>query len=369
MIKKNRLTLLFMLGSFFVLFGCDKEEPESNVILPSNLITTLSIEEGTVSIQATATNANFYTFTFYDGNSSITVESDDGSGSYTFGTSGTYTVNTKAHTTYTSFIEKTETVEIFVTPGSSGGIPTTGYSTPLSYPGYTLVWNDEFEGTALSSDWVYEIGNGNWGWGNNELEYYRQENVEVSDGFLKITAKQENFGGQNYTSGRIKTQGKKSFMHGRIDIRAALPYGQGMWPALWMLGDNITTASWPGCGEIDIMELVGGSGFNDRTVYGTIHWDNAGSHAQYGNSNSLSSGKFADEFHVFSIVWDQNTITWLRDDIQYNVADITPAELSEFQQNFFFIFNLAVGGTWPGSPDASTVFPQVMAVDYVRVFQ
>jgi beta-glucanase (GH16 family) len=136
-----------------------------------------------------------------------------------------------------------------------------------------------------------------------------------------------------------------------------------------MLGDNISSASWPGCGEIDIMELIGGGAYNDRTVYGTIHWDNNG-HASYGGNNSLSSGTvFAEEFHVFSIIWTPSSIKWLRDDIQYHEADIAPTDLSEFHQNFFFIFNVAVGGTWPGDPDSSTLFPQIMAVDYIRVFQ
>jgi len=154
-----------------------------------------------------------------------------------------------------------------------------------------------------------------------------------------------------------------------VDVRAALPYGKGIWPAIWMLGDNITTVGWPACGEIDIMELIGGQGLNDRTIHGTAHWSNSGAHAQFGNSISLSSGKFADEFHVFSIVWNQNSITWMLDDVVYNTLDITPAELSEFQENFFLIMNVAVGGNWPGSPDATSIFPQTMYVDYVRIFQ
>ena len=151
-------------------------------------------------------------------------------------------------------------------------------------------------------------------------------------------------------------------------MRAAVPYGKGIWPAIWMLGDNFSTVGWPSCGEIDIMELIGGDGQNDRTVHGTGHWEQAG-HAQYGNSYSLTSGKFADEFHVFSVVWDANSIKWFMDDIQYSQLDVTPAELSEFQEKFFLILNVAVGGNWPGSPDATTIFPQSMYVDYVRVFQ
>ena len=186
---------------------------------------------------------------------------------------------------------------------------------------------------------------------------------------LTITAKEESYNGQDYTSSRIKTQGLRSFKYGRVDIRAALPYGKGLWPALWMLGDNITTIGWPNCGEIDIMELIGGGTFNDKTIYGTIHWDDSGTHASYGGSKSLSSGTFADEFHVFSLIWDSSSIQFLLDDVVYRTADITPAGLSEFHENFFFIFNVAVGGNWPGDPDATTVFPQKMYVDYVRVFQ
>jgi beta-glucanase (GH16 family) len=136
-----------------------------------------------------------------------------------------------------------------------------------------------------------------------------------------------------------------------------------------MLGDNITSVSWPACGEIDIMEMIGGAGNNDKTVHGTAHWSDNGSHAQYGDSYTLNSGIFADEFHVFSIVWNANSITWLVDNTVYNTMSTTPAQLAEFQEKFFFIFNVAVGGNWPGSPDATTQLPQTMYVDYVRVFQ
>ena len=244
-----------------------------------------------------------------------------------------------------------------------------GYESPTSYPGYTLVWNDEFSGAALNlSDWSYEIGTGNNGWGNNEAQYYRAENTSVANGYLTIQARKENFGGRSYTSSRLITKNKQSFRYGRIDIRAVLPQGQGLWPALWMLGTNISTVGWPESGEIDIMEMVGGSGRED-TVHGTGHWDNNGSNASYGGDYTLNSGTFADEFHVFSIEWDSNLIRWYVDDVQYHALSISSAGLSEFRKEFFFIFNIAVGGNWPGYPDASTVFPQRMLVDYVRVFQ
>ena len=241
-------------------------------------------------------------------------------------------------------------------------IPTTGYTSPLTYPGYTLAWEDDFSGSTLGSHWNFEV-NGNGG-GNNELQFYRTENTSLVNGNLVIEAKQENYGGRSYTSSRITTQGTKSYKYGRIDIRAALPEGQGIWPALWMLGDNFSTTGWPACGEIDIMEVVG---HQPNRVHGTIHWD-ANGHAEYGGSKN-STTDLSEEFHVYSIIWDANEIKWLLDGVQYHNVDITPPDLSEFHENFFFIFNVAVGGNWPGSPDATTSFPQRMIVDYVRVFQ
>jgi beta-glucanase (GH16 family) len=247
-------------------------------------------------------------------------------------------------------------------------IPTAGYSTPDHYSGMSLVWQDEFNGTALDlTNWKHDLGG--HGWGNNELEYYQEKNTSVQDGYLVITAKKEDVESRNYTSSRIKTQGLKEFQYGRIDIRALLPKGQGIWPALWMLGANIDAVDWPACGEIDIMEMIGGPS-HDNKVHGTAHWDNAGTHASTGGSKSLTEGKiFANEFHVFSIVWTSTAITWYLDDVQYYVIDTTPSELSEFQNKFFFVFNVAVGGDWPGNPNTTTVFPQRMVVDYIRVFQ
>ena len=245
-------------------------------------------------------------------------------------------------------------------------IPSAGYTTPDNYAGMTLIWQDEFDGPTISNDWIHETGRGNNGWGNNELQYYREQNTSIVNGHLVIEAKQEEFGGANYTSSRLVTQGQQNFKYGRVDIRAVLPKGQGMWPALWMLGDNFSSVGWPACGEIDIMEVVG---HEPDKVHGTVHWDNNGQHANFGGSTSLSSGTFADEFHVFSITWDAQAIRWFLDDVQYHVIDISPAGLSEFQEEFFFIFNVAIGGNWPGNPDGSTVFPQHMIVDYVRVFQ
>jgi len=247
----------------------------------------------------------------------------------------------------------------------------TGYSTPLTYPGYTLVWSDEFNGTTLDANvWNQEIGNGTGGWGNHELEYYTNslKNTLLSDGKLIIEARKEAIGGFNYSSGRMTTQNKKFFKFGRIDIRAKLPVSKGLWPALWMLGTNISSIGWPSCGEMDIMELIG---TYPSRVSATMHWNSsAGVHLSKGANFNSSSGDFSQQFHVFSMVWKQDNIDCFVDDNLYLTVKATDVGTTyPFNATQFFIFNVAVGGDWPGSPDASAPFPQRMFVDYVRVFQ
>ena len=247
-----------------------------------------------------------------------------------------------------------------------------GYSTPNSYPGYTMLWSDEFSASGLEpNSWNYEIGNGSNGWGNHELEYYTSspKNCFLSGGNLVVEARKEPVGGFNYTSSRITTQNKKTFKFGRIDIRAKLPVSKGMWPALWMLGSNITSAGWPACGEMDIMELIG---TNPDRVRSTMHWQSAGgAHSSKGADYFLLSGDYSLQFHVFSMVWEKDMIKNYVDDKL--ILTITNADLNisnnPFNAEQFFIFNVAVGGDWPGPPDANTLFPQRMFVDYVRVFQ
>lgn len=251
-------------------------------------------------------------------------------------------------------------------------IPETGYETPESYEGMQLVWEDDFDAATINQDdWTFEIGTGNNGWGNNELQYYRAENAYIAQSdYLVIEAKNEAFGGSDYTSTRMITQDKQEFQYGRIDIRAVLPEGQGIWPALWMLGENFQEVGWPQCGEIDIMELVG---HQPNRVHATVHYPNAdGNHTFTGTSDALTGGaKFSDEFHVFSLIWEEDKMEFLRDGEVYQTLtpDILAPGQYPFNHPFFFIFNVAVGGQWPGSPDASTSFPQRMIVDYVRVFQ
>lgn len=261
-------------------------------------------------------------------------------------------------------------------PGTGGGnnqemiaIPTGGATSSETREGFTLRWQDEFDGDILNTaNWTHETGRGQNGWGNFELQSYQSSNTTMQDGHLIITAKQEaGSSGAEYTSSRIISQDKFEFRYGRVDIRAALPEGKGMWPALWMLGSNFDQVGWPACGEIDIMEKVGGAGLENE-IHGTVHWDADGNNANYGGSVDLSTN-VTNQFHVYSIEWDSQEIRWYVDDVQFHNIDTTPPSLDEFRRTFFFIMNVAVGGTWPGDPDASTTFPQHMIVDYIRVFE
>ena len=234
-----------------------------------------------------------------------------------------------------------------------------------AYSQFTLVWSDEFDSTELNLDkWTYDIGQGSWGWGNNELQSYTNSdsNVMLDDGYLKITAKEEQLGSANYTSGRIKTQGLFDFKYGRVQARIKVPVGQGLWPAFWMLGSNITSVSWPQCGEVDIMEHIN----TETVIHGTHHYNNNG-HQYYGGSVVCD----ANEFNVYAIEWSPSSIQWFLNGALYYQTNISSSAVSkeEFHEPFFFIINLAVGGNWPGSPDVSTQFPAVMLVDYVRVYQ
>ena len=243
---------------------------------------------------------------------------------------------------------------------------------------WTLVWSDEFGGSngsaPDSSKWTIETGGD--GWGNHELEYYtsRLQNAQIQNGSLVITALKETYTGtdgvtRNYTSARMKTAGKFEQQYGRFEARIKIPYGQGMWPAFWMLGNDIGTVGWPTCGEIDIMENIGKE---PAIVHGTIHGPGYSGGAGIGSSFSLASGRFADDYHLYAVEWEPNVIRFYVDSNLY--ATRTPAELPQgtkwvYDHPFFMILNLAVGGDWPGAPDNTTVFPQTMLVDYVRVYK
>ncbi len=244
-----------------------------------------------------------------------------------------------------------------------------------------LVMQDEFDtdGAPNSAIWGYDIGTGTNGWGNNELQYYtsRPENVTVQNGNLIITARKESFQGSAYTSARLLTKGKFEQAYGRFEARMQLPWGQGIWPAFWMLGADIDTNPWPGAGEIDIMEF---RGQNPTIMLGTVHGPGYSGGQSISKSYELKNDRFDTGFHVFGIEWGPEYINFYVDDVLYN--QITPADVPVsdpldafdkpkpkwvFNKPFYILINVAVGGSFVGSPDSETVFPQTLLVDYVRV--
>ena len=249
--------------------------------------------------------------------------------------------------------------------------PATNPTAPTTAAEWKLVWSDEFsqpDGSAPdAAKWGNDVG-GN-GWGNNELECYTTNNARIEGGQLVIEARQENSGGRKYTSARLLTQGKWAWTYGRIEARIKLPRGPGIWPAFWMLGANIGAAGWPACGEIDIMENIGRE---PGTMHGTVHGPGYSGGSGIGGPFTLPAGTaFADAFHVYAIEWETNRIRWFVDDHPY--FTVTPASLPTnarwvFDRPHFLLLNLAVGGGWPGPPEGTTVFPQRMLVDYVRVY-
>jgi beta-glucanase (GH16 family) len=257
--------------------------------------------------------------------------------------------------------------------GGSGRQPTSPSEGP-SRP-WQLVWSDEFSGAdgerPNASKWVFDIGGG--GWGNNELQTYtnRRENSLIRNGVLVIRAIKEPFTGsdglrRDFTSARLKTRGRFSQRYGRFEARLRIPRGQGIWPAFWMLGDEIERIGWPACGEIDVMENIGRE---PMLVHGTLHGPGYSGGEGIGASFT-SSQPFADGFHVFAVEWEPQVIRWLVDGAVYQTR--TPTDLPAgaqwvFDRPVFLLLNVAVGGNWPGAPDPTTMFPQEMLVDWVRV--
>jgi beta-glucanase (GH16 family) len=264
----------------------------------------------------------------------------------------------------------------------SGISPAAGTSNVKSQE--TLVWSDEFDGSTSASqpdprNWTYDIGAG--GWGNNEMETYcafgsaaspcdpKHPNAYVgSDGYLHIVARKSP--GGVYTSARLKTAGLQSFKYGRIEARVKIPDGQGLWPAFWGLGDDITTVGWPACGEIDIMETIGTiPSTNTGSLHGTgFIGTNIG--ATYTLANHA---KLLNTFHTYGILWMPGKIQFYVDDpanvyVTYTPSNIPKTAIWPFDSGFYFILNLAVGGYWAGPPDSTTAFPKEMLVDYVRVY-
>jgi beta-glucanase (GH16 family) len=248
-------------------------------------------------------------------------------------------------------------------------------------PGWTLVWNDEFNlpnGSAVdTTKWTQETGNGGWS-SNHELEYYTPgtTNAQIQNGTLVITASNQGasaytcqYGTCQYTSARMNTSGKFQQEYGRFEARIKLPSGQGMWPAFWVLGDNIGSVGWPQCGEQDIMENIGST---PSTNYGSLHGPGySGGQDLTGSYSLTDGGTLADDFHVYAIEWEENVVRFYFDDVNYETrtpADVPAGDVWVYDHPFFVILNLAVGGYWPGNPDSTTQFPQTLVVDYVRVY-
>lgn len=372
----------WLLMSFmaFPFVSCGGGSDEAIAAVPTNLEVSYTIEgattaastgdgSGVVKFSATATDATTYTFT-YNG---ATEAAQDGRKTYTFTTPGTndYTVKVTAYSASNASVSKEVTVSVYVSKGDGA---TTGESykdqklsiaTDEDYS--TLVYADEFEvaGNVPTADYNQETGG--HGWGNNESQYYTKsnENSFIKDGMLHIVAKRQNHEGSDFTSARLTTQGLHEFQYGRFEIRAQLPTGVGTWPALWMLGSNISTVGWPACGEIDIMEHVG---HNQDHIHHSLH--TTASHGATVNTSHSTIAGVSTSFHVYTCVWTPSDITFYVDDVKkytYTPSIMTPDHWP-FNKPHFFIFNIAMGGTWGGNI-ASSFTQSEMLIDYVRVYQ
>lgn len=247
---------------------------------------------------------------------------------------------------------------------------------PVSPPeGYSLVWSDEFDGPEIDRDnWTFDIGG--WGWGNGEAQYYtdRAENARIQDGVLVVEARFERYEGAYYTSARLKSEGLQEFQYGYIEARAKVPAGAGLWPAFWMLGTtferdeaNPIDSNWPQAGEIDIMEYVGRE---PNITYGTIHGPGYAGAGGLGKWNRQEQ-PIADDWHTYAIEWDESGIRWFFDSEQFGELgrDAVGDREWVFDQPFFLLLNLALGGTFPGPIGLDVEFPKLFLVDHVRVYQ
>ena len=240
---------------------------------------------------------------------------------------------------------------------------------PLTQPpGWVLDWHDEFDGPVLDrGKWRIETGNPQNG--NHESQVYtgRPENLRIDGGMLIIEARREKTDGHAFTSARINSSGLRERTYGRYEARIRIPQGQGIWPAFWLLGADCKATGWPRCGEIDIMENIGKE---PDLVHGTMHGPGYSGAKGFGAPQKIERGTYADDFHVYAAEWEPGEVRWYRDGILYHTArpDTVGGDWV-FEHPFFVILNLAVGGDWPGYPDATTRLPQRMLVDYVRVFK
>lgn len=335
----------------FLFLGCKKAGADGMTpTAPANLqvATVVSTDgSGNVSFSATADNAVSYSFELGDG-VIITQISGTLIHKYTLIGTNTFSAIVTAKAASGQTVKKTVPVTVTVEQVAP-----------------TLFWSEEFNvnGAPNPAVWGYDIGTGSGGWGNQESQYYtsRPENVTVSNGVLKITAKKETFGGMNYTSTRLLSKDKFSFKYGRVDVRAKLPAGGGTWPAIWMLGSNFSTVGWPACGEIDIMEHKG----NDlNRIHGTVHYTGRSGGNPDGASVVISN--VTTEFHIYSIDWSASSIKFYVDDQLFHTVNNRSS--LPFNQNFFLILNVAMGGTFGGAIDPNFSSAS-MEIDYIRIYK
>jgi beta-glucanase (GH16 family) len=332
----------------FVLYltvGCSSKKNDTANLAPTNLVVNATASQdssGNVSFIATATNATTFYFDFGNGDDQAF---NSGTLTYQYSYSGNYSVRVSAKSASGQIIS----VNTQVTVAKS----------------VKLLWSDEFntDGAPDPSKWGYDTGTGSGGWGNNELENYtsRSDNSFVKSGYLNIVAKKESYGGSSYTSARMLTKNKFSFKYGRVEIKAMLPAGNGTWPALWMLGSNIDALSWPNCGEIDIMEQRG-SELNK--IWATLHYPGHSGANGIGATTIIQNS--STQFHVYSLDWSVNSIKIAVDGQVYQ--SVANDNTLPFNNNFFLIFNVAMGGNFAGSVD-SNFSNAAMLVDYIRVYQ
>jgi beta-glucanase (GH16 family) len=335
------ITVLTM--SLLSLFSCSKDEKATNNVAPTNLevVATPKIDSsGNVDFVATATNATSYDFDYGDGTFATVVS---GKIAYKYSASGNYIINVIAKSASGQTISKSITVPVKVVS--------------------SLVWREEFnvDGSPDPSKWGYDLGAG--GWGNQELQYYtsRPENSIVQGGLLKIKLLKESYNGSNYTSARLLSKSKFAFKYGKVEISAKMPAGAGTWPALWMLGSDISTAGWPACGEIDIMEHKG----NElNKIYGTLHYPGRFGGNADGSTKTIANATTA--FHKYSLDWSATAIKIYVDDILLHT--VANSNAIPFNHDFFFILNVAMGGTFGGTVDPN-FSGATMEVDYIRVYK
>lgn len=265
-----------------------------------------------------------------------------------------------------------------VDPNISDPILTVADNSPVQPGGeLTLVWSDEFDAERIDpGKWFFEQGDGSQygipAWGNDELQWYLPENAELIDGRLVITARRESSNGKDYTSARLTTAKRFAFRYGRIEARMRLPAGQGLWPAFWLLPQDEAYGSWAASGEIDIMEAVNLGGAGDNVVHGTIHYGGAWPANTYSGNDYVVPTDATSDFHDYALEWDEAELRWYVDDVLYATQNswVTSAAPfpAPFDKPFYILLNVAVGGNLPGPPDAGTIFPTAMEVDYVRVW-